>query len=433
MSDEITTTNQVLAGAGLLRYNNTLSVNPVQRLRSVTIREKLTVPEPNDPSDATSKSYVDTILTNNLIKAGHGLKLDDDLTISLRNNQTFKTVKLTEPPALNEHVVTKGYVDNFIQSLPTKTDVAAAVDGLIKRSDVEHMVEPMSTRAYVESFMELLPSREELTKTTENLVSREDLKDAIVNLANISYVDGVVADFAKKSDISQAVSSLASKSYVDTVTMDAVSKSYLNEKLSNLISSEDVDKKLSTAVASFAEKIYVDEAVKNATNKDYVDESVKDLVTKSYVQSLITSLAKETFVEEKVANLATKSYVDEKSVDILSQIKTYVDTMKDTNISPVQLSIQHVTPSENDTIPYEGKHVLLLNAKSMLEKLTVEMPKSPRNGQVVKIATTRDVNKLHLEGFDTVGDVIDPDVITLTAGSSATVVYSEEAKGWFSL
>lgn len=293
----------VLAGAGLLRSNNALSVNPTLRLKNLTVREKITIPEPTSDSDAATKSYVDKVYTDTSVRAGTGLKMDDDLIISIRNNQSLKNVKLSGQVSLPEHATTKDYVDNLITPLPTKNYVDTSVIGLIKESKVNELVEPLASRHYVYSFMEIMATKKELKDLLVDKATHQEIQDSVIDLAKMSWVYDVIEEYAKTSDLTEAVSLI--NAYISSTVEK--SKEELQTVKESIIEAQDELVQLVKEKSRLAIQ-YVQPVGDDEISFD-VEKDVLLLDGKEAIDSLKVNLP-ETALDGQVVKISTTRDVD---------------------------------------------------------------------------------------------------------------------------
>lgn len=467
------TGSSMLAGAGLLRWGTTLSINPLQKLKKIVVAEKLTVPEPVDNSDAASKSYVDTLVESGSGGStgssggvpGDGLALVDG-KLCLADTIEVSSVKLTGIISQNENAVPKSYVDNAVLPLPSKDYVDSKLESLSTIEFVRESVEPLASRAYVDSKSEEFASKDYVDNSVENLASKDHVGTVIQNLSSISYVDAAVSTKVGQSQLDDAVKDHASRAYVDTAVVDLASKLYVSDAVDPLATKDTVISQITTAIEPLAEKVYVDQSLSEYAKKSYVDSTTSPLASKVFVEQIVGPLAEETFVDAAVANLASKTYVDSAVVELAD--KSYVDSavtgvvletgpglkkvdnvlsvLKDlghiTNVGTLSglqvngsltLGTQYAAPESGVTVTCDGKTFLLLNPSTSLLSLNVTFPEAPSDGQWLNILTSQDINGLNFINFTTAGSIPTPTDMTMTAGSSLQFVYSTGASGWFVL
>ena len=462
----------VLAGAGLLRWGTTLSVNPHQKLKTLVVAEQLTVPEPVNNSDACSKNYVDTLMTKGsssgslgMSLAGKGLTFTNG-TLSINNALELDSLTLNSPIMSDKNAATKLYVDNAVEPLARKNDVDLRVKDHITLESVTKAVEPMATRVYVDSKVADFQTKDDIIETIKNLADKKFVEESQVNLASINFVNQTVKDHVTRDELNSRLNPVATASYVDTAVVDLASKSEVTDSIKDFVVKSDVTADIQTALEGVADKSYVDSAVEGFVKKDYIDNAVHDLATKVFVESLVGPLAEETYVDESVANLAPRTYVDA-AVEDLSK-KSYVDEQvsgvvvsagtglkKDDGTLSVKSELDHVTkvgklsgltlegplsygvqynvPNNDETIISNGRSFLLLNPTGETHGVTISLPEHPVEGQYFVMSTSQDLTNLNFTNFITAGAISAPSDITLTAGSSLHFVYSTDASAWFNV
>jgi hypothetical protein len=91
-------------------------------------------------------------------------------------------------------------------------------------------------------------------------------------------------------------------------------------------------------------------------------------------------------------------------------------------------TIQYVTPSTGGTVTVNtnGWVQLLINPSGSLLALTIALPGSPSDGDIVQLCSSQAVTTLTMSG----GTVIGP-LTTLAIGTFATYIYSSTASVWF--
>src|SRR3978361_2012553 len=144
----------MLAGPGLLRSESTLTVNPNMKLRTLIVRDKLTVPTTLDTTDAASKKYVDDAVSTGGIVSGTGITINDQRQVSLADDLVVRSIKLTGQTGSSgpTSVVNKAYVDAAVSPLVTQQYVNDNFSNLATQNDILTQLEPYATRVYVTSF-----------------------------------------------------------------------------------------------------------------------------------------------------------------------------------------------------------------------------------------------------------------------------------------
>lgn len=404
----------VLAGAGLLRWDKILSVNPVQKLRKLEIIDKIIIPNPVEQSDACTKAYADSIKLN--IYPGDGITITDGNTIGIQENPRFESIRINGPINHERQAVSKRYVDNLISALPTMNYVNELVKSFVKFDYFTSSLEPLASRRYVESKLIDIVTSDQLSKSLEPLASKSYVDTSIVNLASISFVNSSIHPFATREEVSNLLNPLATKSYVDGSIIGFATTMYVDNKIELFATKTDVTTQISAATTPLVSKSYVDTAIQNFVNKSYMDGVVNNLATKVFVESLVSPLAEEAFVETAIEPLASKTYVD--SV-VQKSIKSALGTFA--------LGMQHVTiTSENigETVVSSGKSFLILGSDLVLGDVSVKLS-SGANGQILNIITLTDIGKLIL-----LGNVFNYKSAPLSKGSSLKLVYCADDVTW---
>lgn len=400
----------VFAGSGLLRWGTTLSVNPVQKLRKVTIAEKLTVPEPTDTSDAASKSYVDSVVSSGTVTAGAGLK-STGLSLYVAPHQVFDSVKLTGLLTDDSQAVPKRYVDKLVEPMVTQDYVRDHMANVVKSADLQSALEPVATRSYIESKFAHFATKSDVEKSVENLIDKTVVESAVQNLASIPFVESAVKGFATRDEVQTILDKSVTKSYLDSQVSQYITKDEATVLLQDYVTNTDMDSELTEVYSRI-----VDDGALSKVVKTYVDAAIEELASKNFVESIVTPLAEEVYVDEAVSGLATKAYVDDKV---------------DEALGVVNLQLQYTKPVSANTVTSNGAATLLLDPETAVDDLEIAFPPNPNNGQVLTILASRDVTNVKFANLTTVGDIAIPHSVTLTPGSSLKFMYSTDGGGWF--
>lgn len=94
---------------------------------------------------------------------------------------------------------------------------------------------------------------------------------------------------------------------------------------------------------------------------------------------------------------------------------------------PAMEVVQAAAPSTGSTVVVnQGTTALLLNPAGTLATLTITLPSSPKDGQMLTIATSQILTSLTVNGGTIVGTLT-----TLALGGYAYFVYGATAAKWF--
>ena len=432
-------TPYMLAGPGLLRSGNTLAVNPNLKLQTLQIRDKISIPNPQDTYDAANRFYVDNAISQNGLMAGKNMLLTDSRQITLADDIAVATLKLTGTVGSDpSSAVPKSYVDATVQPLATKTYVDTAVQGMAKQSDITSAIEPFATRTYVTSYMGQFVAKDDLSSAIAPFARSDDVAVKLNNKADLAYVQSVLSKTVTSTDLDSRIAPLVSKSYVDDSIAPLASKDSVTQQIRSTVSdiNSNVDGKISQAVSGLAStsyvNTYVDNVAKTTFSTTYVDEKIAPLATKAQVNSLVVNLAEESYVDDAVAPLASKTYVDDAVEDVSNRVSTYVDKTVSAATFPVVYPVQYSTPSEGDTVESDGRTLLLLDPKVSLSNLTIISPTDTPDGKYFIVTSSQEVSNVTWEGLTAAGSISSPGK-GLSAGIPKKFVYSTKANAWFTL
>lgn len=427
-----TPTTGTLAGSGLLRWGTTLSVNPVQKLKSLAVKDKITIPDPVDPSDAVSRGFMQNYVASQTVRAGAGVSIDYDRNISLSSVQTFQSVTLTGDITNDLNAVTKRYVETVLKNYIDQNTFNVKMTDIAYNSDIQTALQNVATMSYVDGKIAPTVTASQLTTAIENLATQDYVDKKTDDKATTNYVDSKVQGLASTQQLQEAVAGVALKSYVDAIASSFVGKTYVDQAVSNLATNDSVDTKIKESISTMATVEYVDSSVKNKVSTSYVDTAVKDLASKTFVETLVGPLAEERYVADLVQNMATTFYVDS-AVENLAT-RNYVDqaiaNMRPAARRQSESAIQYVIPESGDTIDLNGSSYLLINPTAPLDTLTVSLPSRVTNGKEVTIATSHNIAELILSGA-LVGT--SQNKRPLNTDTSIKLIYSADAGAFFVL
>jgi hypothetical protein len=428
-------TPPVYAGPGLLRSGTILSVNPNLKVKDLTVRNKITVPQPVDVSDAASKQYVDNTISPHGIAAGDGIVLktvsDSPMTfVSLSKNVTFDTIRLSGSLQDSSSVSTKGYVDSAVSNLATKDALSSATDNMAKLSDVQNAVKPLVTASYIENIFDRFVSRDDLGSSLSDYATRRHVSDAIRDFSTTYYVDDMVKNVGAnlRRSLESALQPLATIEYVNRTTTNFVTEETLNVARNDLTSSilSQVKTTVQDGTKGFATASDIAAATAKLATVDYVDNRIGNAATRLFVNELITPLAEESYVDNQIADLASTSYVDDSVERMADIINAYIDK---TFTTTIKHSVQYVTPRNGDTIVCDGSSYVLLNPGGTLFNLSIVFPTDVEDGQLLNIATSHEVSELSLENLVSASTLQTP--LSLKPGQGLKFLFSSEAVMWF--
>ncbi len=400
-----------MAGTGIIKSGTMISVDPVQKLRIVTVTERLTVPDDSSDRSAASVGYVKKTLsqTGNLTVVGDGLSVANGV-VSVNQTLDLKRLILTQTPELPHEAATVAFVENSISDKVSKTYVDFGL---------EDIRESYVTRDYVEDALAELSTQ----ASVKRLLSESDatLRD---------YVNTEVATLARASDLEElngTTKELASFTYVDSAIGKLASLDEVEGLLDAKVSNEDLSVLLAEKYVSKGE---LSEASANLSTKAYVDDSMSNLIDQTQLNNATVELASKDYVDNSLAGLATTAYVD-------SAVTTCKCRMGGT---------QYVRPADGDTIHVSSNtSYVLIDAESRLDTLTVDFSGFERNGsqssqsqqsqqsQQVTLATSRDIENVTFAALPLSGDIQQPQQYTFTAGNSLRFVFAPEPGVWFIL
>jgi len=421
----------IYSGPGLLRSGSTFSVNPNLSLQTLYISNKLGVPQPVNPSDAASKTYVDDTISSHGVVAGNGIVLGSDhRTISLSQNVALNSLTITGVPSDNDYVVTKAYVDKAVLPLAATSYVQSSLSNVATTQDVASAIANLTTRAYVVSLVENYVTFADLTLATADFPNRTDLENAVQDKATVNYVDAAVKNVVKTVDLQNALQPYVNDDLFRQSISEFVTEATVDDKLTSL--RDEVSIALDTKMSSLVTKDDVDQLTANLTTTQYVDDKIAPFAFKSYVDKRLIPLADESYVDDRIAPLATTDYVDTSVENLSNYVSSYVDETIRTASFPVIYPVQHVQPTEDQTVESDGSTVLVLDPTSPLSNIRVVFPSDVQDGTYWIITTTRNIYNIIFSNLTTSGDVSSSNR-GLTAGSSFKWVYSNGARGWLSL
>lgn len=369
-----------LAGPGLLRSGNTLSVNPSQRLKTLSVRDKITAPEPVDNSDAATKSYVDVKVEQSLPTAGSGLEITLTNSYAVKKNIDLDTITLTGPIVRNDQVITKAYVDNAVRPFATTRNVETIAADVLKKADLETAIEPFATRSYVLSLSDEKVTKTYVDNVAENLADKKYVQEKVANLVDYAFVEKAVSGGLRKEELEARLSGLADYSYVDVKSKNITD--FVNNAVGNLASKADLD----TVTENFT--VDVGEGLEKDGKKLKLSSDQPSIVSLGNLNSL-------------QVNGVTK------------------------------FSTSYLVPSDNDILQIPQKTFILINPDTKLGKLTVKLPENAEDGQYLVVTASRDIDRFSIQGFAKIGDIQIPEYITMTAGTALKFVYSQDVSSWF--
>ena len=213
-------------GTGIIKTGTIWSINPVQRLRAVTITDRLTIPLPEEDNQAAPKSYVDHALaTSGRSRAlGKGLTLSSDGTLSLDETQTFHKLTVCGTETLDEleptDVVTVAGLNERVQTLAERDQVDTALGNLRQR--VSEKLGELQVGLYETAGKIELSIAEKVAR----LASKSYVNSAIANLATTEYVDSLKER-------------LVSMSYVDRILKDLVPRNAFEDLANTVVATHD--------------------------------------------------------------------------------------------------------------------------------------------------------------------------------------------------
>ena len=426
----------VLAGPGLLRSGNTLSVNPNLKLRTLDVRDSITVPDPINSSEACSKQYVDNAISARGIAAGDNIQTKAGsstsmTTVSLVPDLHVNSIKLTGTIGEDAtYVPNKGYVDNAVANLATKDSVAVATDGVLKSKDLQDAIEPLATRRYVSTYMDRFVENDKFSSTLEDYAKKQYVDDAIYDFATIDYVNDKAKTALSQIDLSTTLAPYATTEYVDSKTSDIVTRDDFVVSQNTLQEGILSEAKtfINDATESLASTEYVDNATSALASKDFVTSTMTNVATKNFVEELVSPLAEESYVDEQIVGLASESYVDDAVENMADTVNKYVD--KVFYGKAVKQTIQYETPADSDTIVSDESSFILLNPEGNLENLTIKLSLDVSDGTVLTVSSSKDVTNLT---FSNATLLPETDGLGLVAGQSLKYIYSSSAGAWFSV
>lgn len=424
----------VYAGPGLLRSGNTLSVNPNLRLQTLHVRDKLSCPEPLDASDAATRQFVLDSISKGGVVPGDGIDITTERKVSVKNDLVLKSLKLTSSELSDDgrNVITKGYVDAAVTPLVTKSYVDDNLKGLAKTSEITSAVEPLATRTYVTSFMDQFVSHENLSTAIQPFAKEQDVKNALNEKATTYYVDDAIKNLVKKTDLDNAVSSLASRDYVTQNVQNFPTRDEVRDKINSTADTvtQSLLSRITDAVTPLASKTYVDTALESKLSTSYVDKAIAPLATKSQLDKAISSLATESYVDTVTIDKVDKTYVQDELENLRNTIATYVDKTISTSSFPITYPIQHVQPSEGDTIESNGKTLLLINPNTSLSSLTLRFPSDSEDGKYLMVTAAKSIDSITYDNLKTLNNVTSD---KFDVGTTRKWVYSTAVNAWLSI
>lgn len=383
-----------MAGTGIIKTGTTFSINPVQRLRVVTVTDRLTVPEETDqPDSAASISYVNNAFNRSgRLKAGAGLTVSSDSTVSVASRQTFDKVTLSGIQEASTDATNVAFVRNAVAQYKQTVDAALAQlrDKFAEKKFVTDAITELCTRAFVEAKVQNLATVTHLNDAVKLLVNQTQLKEVTNRLASTAYVQENVSNLTKAT------------------------KQYTDEAVANKADISHVERLAETSAE------YTDRAIAGLATQKYVEDKMSGLATETDLQNIISTFAPLEYVDQAVSGFASTGYVDAALAERLPR--------------PITPSVQYVKPANASNIHINNDtSYLLIDADTPLMSITVIFPDNAGDGSIVHIATSIDIDSLILQGVTMAGDIKVPESLTLTTGSSLRFLYSGEAKRWFVL
>lgn len=421
----MSTENIMLAGPGLLRSGNVLSVNPELRLRALHIRNKITVPEPTNNDHACSKSYVDVLVSTSKPQIGDGLVMIDDV-LQVSRTPIFSSVTVTDIPSTDNSCVTKKYVEDVTRDHVTVNNMETRVSDFIKTNDVVEMVKDYATRSYVESCITTFAKEEDIVARLEPLAKTEYVDTTLRNYASLYHVESETQNLVSRSELIPLVESFAKKLDVSIAMENFVDKSYIDTLLFNIDHQHRtlIEESVDTAVQPLLSKAELLQTVESLTTKEELKNATATLATKSYVNDMVGSLADEAYVDSVVENLVNKQYVDNALLPMAT--KKYVDY----EISRGTYGIQNVIASDGMMVQSSGKNYILIQDSAT--NVTVSFPDSPRNGQIFTIAFSGDITNFAFNRGRIINKTFG-ESISVSKGDKFAFIWSDVGESWWSI
>lgn len=424
--------NYMLAGPGLLRSDFTMSVNPHLKLKSLSIRDRIVVPDPSEPSEAANRRYVDQTISRTGVVPGFGINIDQSRKISLQDDLTLNSLKIIGNLSDDgRNVVTKDYVDGAVIPLVSRSYVDDRLKRLATKNEVVNAVEPLATRVFISTLMDKFVEKETLQKSIKPLTIQSEIEPILNDKASILFVQNEI----KKCQ----------ENFIE-ITQSFVEKKFIMNKIKNLVTQEEVldliskdsnvlHNTINDAIKPLATKEFVEKCnQKHNASIKYLKKEIEPLVTRSRMDAIVSNLAEESFVLNKIADSEqnSKSYVDS-SIHVLSNtLSSYVDNSISTAIFPLEYPIQYKIPENGDTVESNGKTLFILDPVTPLETLTITFPIDVDDGKYLVISSSRDIESVTYENLVTAGDIPVPST-KFKAGESKKWVFCKDAKAWFVL
>ncbi len=401
-----------MAGTGIIKSGTMFTIDPVQKLRIVTVTERLTVPDDTSPNSAASIGYVKKALVQGgHYSAGDGLSVVDG-ALTVAGNLALKKVTLSQTPEQPDDAATVSYVNAAVSDKTSKTYVDFALEDIresyITKEYVEEALAELSTQSYV-----------------NRLISDSEAEVR-------AYVDESVSSQATDvSTVKDKLNELATSAYVELV-IDKIDEKFISmgDKIQDTVSRHELE-------GAYALKTELAEVTQGLPSKSYVKSAVSELVDtfETQLDSVTEDLADKNYVDTSVAGFATTDYVDT-AIAAVKSLPSSIPTCQ------CKSKTQYVRPNDDDTILIdEDSAYLLIDADSALNRITLDFsnyrselvkgPQGPQGSQVLAIATSRDIENVIFEGFTLSGDVERPERFVFTAGSSLRFLFVQETGTWF--
>ncbi len=390
-------TEPVQAGPGLLRSGTSLSINPVQKLKSLSVRDKITVPEPIDNYDAATKAYVDVSMMKAGPTIGEGLVVGAGNSISLAREVTVDSIRLTGGITRNDQVVTKEYIDQTVAGLASRATLQNSISDMVKRGQLENALTSFASRSYVLSVVTDCATQKQLQELRE--------------------------EYALKSYVDSQVSSLPTYLHLTNALKHHVRRDEFEAQVSKSVPREYLDSK----IKSFASKWELEAALATVTKTTTFNSALSDLVSKAELSRVVedTKVEPGAGIEREGSVLSVSSALP--NLHLTGPLRSL------TVEGPSRLSTETHTPFENELVTIGHSTFVIIDPAVPLTNVTLTFPGNPQNGHYLIITTSRDLENVTLQNIPTVGDIRVPDFITMTAGMALRFVYVSSIKAWFAL